>query len=93
MLVRIVLVGVVLVGVVLVRVGVPEDKVELKKPEVTTGSGDNAQARRVEVLLIDCASQPPSLQKEPGAPPGFFASAARSWHAPTGGGLARYPFP
>ena len=41
------------VRVVLVRVGVPEDKVELKKPEVTTGSGDNAQARRVEVLLID----------------------------------------
>ena len=41
------------VRVVLVRIGVPEDKVELKKPEVTTGSGDNAQARRVEVLLID----------------------------------------
>lgn len=41
------------VRVVLVRIGVPEDKVELKKPEVTTGSGDNAEARRVEVLLID----------------------------------------
>ena len=41
------------VRIVLVRIGVPEDKVELKKPEVTTGSGDNAEARRVEVLLID----------------------------------------
>ena len=41
------------VRVVLVRIGVPEDKVELKKPEVTTGSGGNAEARRVEVLLID----------------------------------------
>jgi len=41
------------VRIVLVRIGVPEDKVELKKPEVTTGSGGNAEARRVEVLLID----------------------------------------
>jgi len=41
------------VRIVLVRIGVPEDKVELKKPEVSTGSGDNAEARRVEVLLID----------------------------------------
>jgi K(+)-stimulated pyrophosphate-energized sodium pump len=32
--------------------GVAEDKVELKKPEVTTGSGDNAEARRVEVALM-----------------------------------------
>ena len=31
--------------------GVPEDKVELKKPEVTQGSGSNAEARRVEVVL------------------------------------------
>lgn len=41
------------VRIVLVRIGVPEDKVELKKPEVTTSSGGNAEARRVEVLLID----------------------------------------
>jgi K(+)-stimulated pyrophosphate-energized sodium pump len=32
-------------------VGVAEDKVELKKPELVTGSGDPAQARRVEVVL------------------------------------------
>lgn len=38
---------------VLVGLGVPADKVELKKPEVTEGSGNNAQARRVEVKLID----------------------------------------
>jgi hypothetical protein len=31
--------------------GVPEGKIELKKPEVLTGSGDNAEARRVEVVL------------------------------------------
>ncbi|MBS0294381.1 MAG: OmpA family protein [Proteobacteria bacterium] len=31
--------------------GVPQDKVELKKPEVTQGSGSNAEARRVEVVL------------------------------------------
>jgi outer membrane protein OmpA-like peptidoglycan-associated protein len=30
--------------------GVPEDKVELKKPEQLTGSGSNAEARRVEVV-------------------------------------------
>jgi len=30
--------------------GVPEDKVELKKPEQLTGSGGNAEARRVEVV-------------------------------------------
>ena len=41
------------VRVVLITLGVPEDKVELKKPEAMTGSGDNAEARRVEVLLID----------------------------------------
>ena len=32
--------------------GVAEDKVELKKPEVTQADGNNAQARRVEVLLL-----------------------------------------
>jgi K(+)-stimulated pyrophosphate-energized sodium pump len=32
--------------------GVAEDKIELKKPEVLTGSGDAAQARRVEVALM-----------------------------------------
>jgi K(+)-stimulated pyrophosphate-energized sodium pump len=31
--------------------GVAEDKVELKKPETLTGSGGNAEARRVEVTL------------------------------------------
>ena len=31
--------------------GVPEDKVELKKPEQATGSGPAAEARRVEVTL------------------------------------------
>ena len=31
--------------------GVAEDKVELKKPETLTGSGDPAEARRVEVAL------------------------------------------
>ncbi|MBS0391126.1 MAG: OmpA family protein [Proteobacteria bacterium] len=31
--------------------GVAEEKVELKKPEVTQGSGSNAEARRVEVVL------------------------------------------
>lgn len=32
--------------------GVAEDKVELKKPEVTQASGSNAEARRVEVILV-----------------------------------------
>ena len=32
--------------------GVAEDKVELKKPEQITGTGDAAQARRVEVTLM-----------------------------------------
>lgn len=32
--------------------GVAEDKVELKKPEQTTATGTNAQARRVEVILV-----------------------------------------
>ncbi|MCW5635942.1 MAG: sodium-translocating pyrophosphatase [Rubrivivax sp.] len=32
--------------------GVAEDKIELKKPEQITGSGDAAQARRVEVSLM-----------------------------------------
>jgi outer membrane protein OmpA-like peptidoglycan-associated protein len=31
--------------------GVPEDKVELKKPEQLTGTGPDAEARRVEVRL------------------------------------------
>ena len=31
--------------------GVAEEKVELKKPEATQGSGSNAEARRVEVML------------------------------------------
>ena len=38
---------------VLVGLGVPADQVALKKPEATTGSGSDAQARRVEVTLID----------------------------------------
>ncbi|HRI17439.1 MAG TPA: sodium/proton-translocating pyrophosphatase, partial [Burkholderiaceae bacterium] len=35
----------------LVSAGVPEGKIELKKPEQLTGSGSNAEARRVEVKL------------------------------------------
>ena len=31
--------------------GVAEDKIDLKKPEQITGSGDASQARRVEVAL------------------------------------------
>ena len=38
---------------VLVGLGVPADKVRLEKPAETAGSGDNAQARRVEVKLVD----------------------------------------
>lgn len=33
--------------------GVPEDRIELKKPEETTATGSNAEARRVEVALGD----------------------------------------
>jgi K(+)-stimulated pyrophosphate-energized sodium pump len=33
------------------QMGVPEDKIELKKPEQLTGTGPNAEARRVEVKL------------------------------------------
>jgi K(+)-stimulated pyrophosphate-energized sodium pump len=33
------------------QMGVPEDKIELKKPEQLTGSGPSAEARRVEVKL------------------------------------------
>ncbi|RSZ36058.1 MULTISPECIES: OmpA family protein [unclassified Variovorax] len=38
---------------VLVGLGVPAAKVDLQKPAVTTGSGNNAEARRVEVKLVD----------------------------------------
>ncbi|MDB5731701.1 MAG: hypothetical protein JWQ03_1596 [Variovorax sp.] len=38
---------------VLVGLGVPASKVELRKPAVTTASGSNAEARRVEVRLVD----------------------------------------
>jgi len=38
---------------VLVGLGVPAAKVDLEKPAVTAGSGNNAEARRVEVKLID----------------------------------------
>jgi K(+)-stimulated pyrophosphate-energized sodium pump len=31
--------------------GVAEDKIELKKPELSTGTGGPAEARRVEVAL------------------------------------------
>ncbi len=36
---------------VLAGLGVPADKIELRKPEVTAGSGNDAEARRVEVKL------------------------------------------
>lgn len=38
---------------VLIGLGVPADRVDLQKPAVSTGSGNNAQARRVEVKLVD----------------------------------------
>lgn len=38
---------------VLVGLGAPAGQVVLKKPEVTTGSGNATQARRVEVRLVD----------------------------------------
>jgi len=39
------------VSAALKTAGIADDKVELKKPEVLTGSGNNAEARRVEVAL------------------------------------------
>ena len=39
------------VGDALKAAGVPDDKIELKKPEAITGTGDHAEARRVEVAL------------------------------------------
>ncbi len=38
---------------VLIGLGVAADKVDLQKPAVSTGSGSDAQARRVEVKLLD----------------------------------------
>ncbi|VTU32683.1 OmpA family protein [Variovorax sp. PBL-E5] len=38
---------------VLTGLGVPADKIELKKPAITAGSGNDVQARRVEVRLVD----------------------------------------
>lgn len=38
---------------VLAGLGVPAAKISLRKPAVTTGSGSDAQARRVEVKLVD----------------------------------------
>ena len=38
---------------VLVGLGVPPGQVALRKPEATEGTGNNAQARRVEVKLVD----------------------------------------
>lgn len=38
---------------VLVGLGVPADKIRLEKPAETTGTGNNALARRVEVKLVD----------------------------------------
>jgi outer membrane protein OmpA-like peptidoglycan-associated protein len=32
--------------------GVAEDRVEMRKPQVTTGGADNKEARRVEVSVI-----------------------------------------
>ncbi|MCC6196345.1 MAG: sodium/proton-translocating pyrophosphatase, partial [Burkholderiales bacterium] len=32
--------------------GVAEDRIEMAKPEATQGSGDNAEARRVEIILL-----------------------------------------
>ena len=41
------------VQIALIALGVAEDKVELKKPEELQASGSNAEARRVEVILVD----------------------------------------
>jgi outer membrane protein OmpA-like peptidoglycan-associated protein len=38
---------------VLIGLGVPAAKIDLQQPPVTTGSGSDAQARRVEVKLVD----------------------------------------
>ena len=38
---------------VLVGAGVVDASIELKKPEQTTGSGNAAEARRVEVMIAD----------------------------------------
>lgn len=37
----------------LLAAGVAESSIEMKKPEQTTGSGNDAQARRVEVAIVD----------------------------------------
>lgn len=37
----------------LISQGIPAQRVILRKPEQTTGSGNNAEARRVELLLLD----------------------------------------
>ena len=39
------------VSAALKAAGIAEDKIELKKPEAVTGTGDDAEARRVEVAL------------------------------------------
>jgi len=39
------------VSAALTAAGVAADKIEMKKPESITGSGSNAEARRVEVAL------------------------------------------
>ena len=38
---------------VLLGLGVSADKVDLQKPAISAGSGNNAEARRVEVKLLD----------------------------------------
>ena len=37
----------------LIAQGIPAQRIILRKPEQTTGSGNNAEARRVEILLLD----------------------------------------
>ena len=37
----------------LIAQGIPAQRIILRKPEQTTGPGNNAEARRVEILLID----------------------------------------
>lgn len=41
------------VGDTLMAAGVPEANIELKKPEQAMGSGNAAEARRVEVVIVD----------------------------------------
>ena len=40
------------VNAALEKAGIPTDKIQLKRPETVTGTGSDAEARRVEVSLV-----------------------------------------